>query len=70
MEPNPDEVMAVKFVSREELLSLMKGTEEGFEYWSPWFCKIVYKWYAEWTKDLALTLSSDTYVDQRTIWRL
>ena len=69
MKPNADEVMAVKFVSQDELFALMKGNDEGFEHWSPWFCKIVHKWYRDWTKDLATTVSTDKFVD-RTIWRL
>lgn len=66
LNPHPDEVRATRYVSPEELNTFMK---EPGTHWSPWFCKIVNKWYGEWSKDVDATINTDTFVDDK-IYRL
>lgn len=65
--PNPEEVRDTRYVSKDELYAMMK--EPGL-HWSPWFCKIVEKWYDGWTEDIDATINTDTHVDLDTIHRL
>jgi len=63
--PNPDEAADVKYVTLEELKQMMDPSS-GLQ-WSPWFRIIVDRFLCFWWKDLQLTLTTDTYVDTKTI---
>jgi len=62
--PNPEEVDYVKWVSQSELVEAMK--EEG-TLWSPWFCIIVKRWMSKWWTDLTKTLTTQEFRDYDTI---
>jgi len=67
LNPHPEEVRDTRYVSKEELREMM--AEPGL-HWSPWFCKIVEKWYDDWTEDIDATINTDKHVDADTIHRL
>jgi hypothetical protein len=67
IQPHPDEVDAVKWVTRESLMSMMADTTLLF---SPWFRIICKKWLLDsWWKDLTVTMTTDQYCDYVTIHR-
>lgn len=67
LKPNPDEVRDVKWVTFDELKRMMRP-DSGL-LWSPWFRIIVDRFLVHWWKDLERTMSTDDYVDVRTIHR-
>jgi len=63
--PHPDEVDAIKWVSKEQLIEEMK-----VGLWSPWFRLIVNKWVIPvWWNDLKMTLETDVHCDYENIHR-
>lgn len=67
VEPNPEEVAAVKYVNAAVLREMMQP--DSGHTWSPWFRKIVENLLDGWWSDLDRTLSSQVKHDQ-TIHRL
>jgi len=65
---NPDEVRDYKYVTPEELKTMMHP-DSGL-LWSPWFRKIVDKFFADWVQDVDATIQTDKFVDPDTIHRL
>ncbi|GAB5354820.1 hypothetical protein AAMO2058_000152100 [Amorphochlora amoebiformis] len=69
MEPNPEEVDDVKWVTREQLLKQiddfsLKEKNGSTLIWSPWFRIIVKRFLApKWWKDLKRTLNTNDFVD-------
>lgn len=66
--PNPEEVAAVKHVDLQELQAMMDPSS-GL-HWSPWFRIIAKHFLPTWWQDLQQTLSTDTHVDTATIHKL
>ena len=66
-ELNPEEVQDIKFVSIEELDSMMEQNS-GF-LWSPWFRIIAKKFLRKWWENLEITLNTDIFVDKDKIFR-
>jgi NUDIX domain len=59
--PHPDEVDAVKWVTRQQLIDMMGDPKLLF---SPWFRLICKKWLLDfWWKDLKATMTTDKYCD-------
>jgi len=67
LKPNPEEVRDTKYVTMDELKRMMKPAA-GLK-WSPWFRIIAEKFLPHWWKDLNVTLTTDKYVDYKTIYR-
>lgn len=68
LDPNPEEVGATRYVTYEELTSLMNDASNGL-LWSPWFRIIVNRWLKDWWLDLERTLTTDDFVDLTTVHR-
>mmetsp|Transcript_10817 Transcript_10817/g.15252 ORF Transcript_10817/g.15252 Transcript_10817/m.15252 type:complete len:664 (+) Transcript_10817:523-2514(+) len=67
--PNPEEVDAVKWVTKSKLLSMMADTNLLF---SPWFRIIVKKWMlceGGWWEDLKNTMETSVHCDYKSILR-
>lgn len=63
--PNPDEVGNTKWVSPEQLQTMLNDSSLLF---SPWFRLICTKWlFTQWWKDLAITMNTQQYCDYTTI---
>lgn len=60
LEPHPDEVDAVKWVTADELTTMLRDTTLLF---SPWFRLIVQKWLLMWWKDLKKAMTTDAFCD-------
>lgn len=67
IQPNPEEVSAVKYVTLAELQEQMQPSSGLL--WSPWFRIIAEKFLIHWWKDLKLTLTTDAFTDYTTIYR-
>lgn len=67
LKANPEEVCDTKYVTLAELQEMMKP-ESGL-LWSPWFRIIAEQFLVHWWKDLDATLTTDRYVDYKTIYR-
>lgn len=67
IKPNDEEVQDVKFVTLEELQTMMLPSS-GLA-WSPWFRIIVDKFLKYWWENLEETLRTDIFCDYRTIHR-
>eukprot|EP00195_Chlamydomonas_chlamydogama_P005577 CAMPEP_0202896926 /NCGR_PEP_ID=MMETSP1392-20130828/5827_1 /ASSEMBLY_ACC=CAM_ASM_000868 /TAXON_ID=225041 /ORGANISM="Chlamydomonas chlamydogama, Strain SAG 11-48b" /LENGTH=246 /DNA_ID=CAMNT_0049582443 /DNA_START=89 /DNA_END=829 /DNA_ORIENTATION=+ len=65
LEPNPDEVEAVKYVTPAELKSMM-APDSGLR-WSPWFRIIADRFLETWWADLENTLNTQKHCDFRTV---
>ena len=65
LSPNPEEVGDVKYVTLPKLKEMM-DPGSGLK-WSPWFRIIVDKFADDWWADLDVTLSTDKFVDVKTI---
>lgn len=65
---NPEEVSDVRYVHPEELNRMM-ASESGLK-WSPWFRIIAKNFLNRWWTNLDRVLSTDVYVDLKTIHRL
>ena len=65
--PNPEEVQSFKYVSQSELLAMMDPSKGVL--WSPWFRIIAETFLSKWWKDLNITLTTQTFVDVKTIYR-
>jgi isopentenyl-diphosphate delta-isomerase len=63
--PNPEEVAATKYVSLEQLRSMM-DPQSGLK-WSPWFRIIMERFLERWWAELDVTLTTDTHVDVASI---
>jgi hypothetical protein len=63
--PNPEEVGAIEWVTRERLADMMRP-DSGL-LWSPWFRIIAQRFLPTWWADLDVTLGTDTHVDAGTI---
>jgi len=68
VEPNPEEVQAVRYVSLQQLQSMM-APSSGLS-WSPWFRIIATHFLPTWWQDLQAALTSGKHVDTKTIHRL
>lgn len=71
IEPHPDEVDDVKWVTKSRLLDMLGDESLLF---SPWFRLIVAKWMigdggGGWWDDLERTMTTDDFCDYRTIHR-
>jgi len=70
---HPDEVRAVRWVSREELRKAMDGSDSGLAaempLWSPWFRIIASRFLDLWWADLDVAFSTSKYVDTKAIHR-
>lgn len=72
LDPNPDEVQAVRWISRQDLMNTLEGHGklcQEMPLWSPWFRIIAQRLLNTWWKDLDTALSTDEYVDTKTIHR-
>lgn len=68
LKPNPDEVDDVCWVTKEELVKMMKPTSGLL--WSPWFRILTTRFLLpKWWKDLDVTMNTDRHVDVNTIYR-
>lgn len=68
LQPNPEEVAAVKHVDLQELQAMMDPAS-GLK-WSPWFRIIAQHFLPTWWAELQTTLSTDKHVEAGTIHRL
>ena len=68
LDPNPEEVQQVRYVSREELEEMMRPSSGLL--WSPWFHALAQSHLPQWWEDLNDTLLSDKFVDTQRIYRL
>ena len=66
-DPNPDEVMDIKYVTLQELRDQMNPSNGLL--WSPWFRIIAENFLPYWWNDLSETLTTNKYVDVKTIHR-
>lgn len=66
LNPHPEEIDEVKWVSQSELKDLLN---EKNLLWSPWFRIIVKRWMEKWWTDLPKTLGTQEYRDFDTIHR-
>jgi farnesyl-diphosphate farnesyltransferase/isopentenyl-diphosphate delta-isomerase type 1 len=64
---NPEEVCDTKYVTLQELQEMMKPSSGLL--WSPWFRIIAEQFLIHWWKDLDTTLTTNKYVDYKTIYR-
>jgi farnesyl-diphosphate farnesyltransferase len=64
--PNAEEVAGFKYVSMDELFDMMKSP--GL-LWSPWFKIIAHGFLVHWWKDLKKTLTTNEFVNLKTIHR-
>ena len=71
VQPNPDEVADVKYVSREELKELVKKADAGEEglKLSPWFRLVVDNFLMKWW-DHVEKGTLDEAIDMKTIHKL
>ena len=71
VQPNPDEVADVKYVSREELKELVKKADAGEEglKLSPWFRLVVDNFLMKWWDHVEKGTLSEA-VDMKTIHKL
>lgn len=67
MNINPEEVCDTRYVTMAELQDMMKPSSGLL--WSPWFRIIAEQFLVHWWKDLDVTLTTDRYVDYKTIYR-
>ena len=67
VKPNREEVSAVKYVSLPELQKMM-DPKSGL-LWSPWFRIIAEQFLPHWWGDLNKTLTTNAFVDYKTIHR-
>lgn len=67
MKINKEEVSDYKYVTFDELKSMMQP-DSGL-LWSPWFRIIVENFLVHWWKDLNKTLTTNMFVDYKTIYR-
>jgi len=72
LNPNEDEIEEVKYVTLQELQSMMSTEGESGDIlrWSPWFRIIADNFLTKWWQDLDTTFNTDTFVDLGTIHRL
>lgn len=68
VDPNPEEVRDHRYVTPEELEEMM-SPKSGLK-WSPWFRIIANNFLKTWWGDLHGVLTTDKYVDTKTIHRL
>ena len=66
--PNPEEVQAVRYVTRAELQELMQPASKLL--WSPWFRALAETRLQTWWEDLDATLLSNRFADTLQIHRL
>lgn len=69
---NPEEVRAYRWISLDELKEALSGSGKlasQMPLWSPWFRIIVQRFLEPWWKDLNTALTTDKYVDFKTIHR-
>jgi len=70
---NDEEVSAVRWISRDDLYKALSGKDQALSaelpLWSPWFRIIANRFLEPWWKDLDAALSTDKYVDVRSIHR-
>mmetsp|Transcript_56695 Transcript_56695/g.165899 ORF Transcript_56695/g.165899 Transcript_56695/m.165899 type:complete len:793 (-) Transcript_56695:375-2753(-) len=73
VKPHPEEVKAVKWISREDLRTAMAGGKDALALemplWSPWFRVIAERFLDPWWQDLDTALATNKYVDTATIHR-
>jgi len=73
LRPNPEEVQAVRWLSREELRAAMGGGGGALALemplWAPWFRVIAGRFLELWWGDLDAAITTDRYVDVATIHR-
>lgn len=65
IDPNPEEVQAVSFVTESELREMMAPSNGLL--WSPWFRIIADRFLSSWWSDLDRTLKTDAAADWKTI---
>lgn len=65
---NPEEVQDTKYVTKDELKKMM-DPKSGL-LWSPWFRIIAENFLSAWWDDLDQALTTDKYVDTRTIHKI
>ncbi|KAL3141263.1 hypothetical protein ABBQ38_003600 [Trebouxia sp. C0009 RCD-2024] len=63
--PNPEEVDAVKYVTFQELTSMMQSSSGLL--WSPWFRILATHFLEGWWQDVDKTIKTDMHVDLHTI---
>lgn len=68
LEPNPEEVAATRYVTRDELAAMMDPSS-GLK-WSPWFRIIAAHFLPRWWADLDDVLADGKHVDAATVHRL
>ena len=68
IQPNSEEVQAVKYVGKDELAALMEPSHGLL--WSPWFRIICDRFLADWWQDLDRTLSTDEAQSLETVHKI
>lgn len=68
LSPNPEEVAAVRYVTRAELAAMMNPAS-GLK-WSPWFRIIAAHFLPTWWEDLDQVLATGKHVDTASIHRI
>mmetsp|Transcript_7326 Transcript_7326/g.18639 ORF Transcript_7326/g.18639 Transcript_7326/m.18639 type:complete len:237 (-) Transcript_7326:278-988(-) len=66
--PNPEEIDATRWVTRDELRGMMDPSS-GLR-WSPWFRIIAERFLDTWWKDVEETIGTDKHVDLGTIHKV
>merc|ERR1712039_215533 len=70
--PCADEVGAIAWMTREELLNAVRGGKHAvseMSLWTPWFRIIAEQFLEDWWDDLSVTMDTDKYVVLDTIFR-
>ena len=67
VKPNPEEASDVKYVTLAELQTMMAPSSGLL--WSPWFRIIVEKFLIKWWKSLDAALTTDKFLEVKTIHR-
>lgn len=65
---NPEEVKDTKYVDKNELFKMMNPNSGLL--WSPWFRIIAENFLSKWWDNLDLALTTDKYVDTKTIHKI
>jgi isopentenyl-diphosphate delta-isomerase len=68
LNPNPEEVQATQYVTLQQLRNMMLS-KSGLR-WSPWFRIIADNFLPDWWTNLDAVISTDTFVDVKTIHRI
>lgn len=68
LKPNPEEVEDTRYVSLSELKDMMAPSSSLR--WSPWFRIIAENFLEEWWTNLDKAISTDAYLDVKSIHKI